>query len=44
MVVALDGVVGAVPQRPDTSAFLKLTRAARVALEWSDQVVLTEER
>eukprot|EP00964_Phaeocystis_antarctica_P117397 scaffold81242_cov60-Phaeocystis_antarctica.AAC.1 len=44
LVVALDGVVGAVPQRPDTSAFLKLTRAARVALEWSDQVVLTEER
>jgi len=44
LVMALDGVVGAVPQRPDTSAFLKLTRAARVALEWSDQVVLTEER
>ena len=44
LVVALGEVAEAVPRRTDTAAFLQLTRAARVALEASDQAVLTEER
>ena len=41
---ASEEVAEAVPRRTDTAAFLQLTRAARVALEASDQAVLTEER
>ena len=44
LVVALGEVTEAVPRRTDTAAFLQLTRAAQVALEASDQAVLTDER
>ena len=42
LVVALDKVVDALPQRGDTARFHQLTCAARAALEASDTAVLTE--
>ena len=42
LVLALDGMLAAVPRRGDTQAYHQLTRAARAALEASDQATLTD--
>ena len=42
LIVALDGLVEAVPRRVDTAAFHQVTRAARAALDASDQAGLSD--
>ena len=42
LIVALDGLVEAVPERVDTGAFHQVTRAARAALDATDLAVLTD--
>ena len=42
LIVALDGLVQAVPRRVDTQAYHRVTDAARAALAASDQAALTE--
>ena len=40
--VALDGMLKAVPRRADTLAYHHVTRVARTALEASDEAALTD--